>query len=74
MKFNFLILDYNRPKESELCLKSIKNFVKFDHSIIYLSNGGEQEYIYSYYKKGLIDKLILFFSPLITCLRKTKRN
>lgn len=59
MKFNFLILDYNRPKESELCLKSIKNFVKFDHSIIYLSNGGEQEYIYSYYKQGLIDKLIL---------------
>lgn len=59
MKFNFLILDYNRPKESELCLKSIKTFAKFDYSIVYLSNGGEQEYVYNYYKNGLIDKLIL---------------
>lgn len=59
MKFNFLILDYNRPQESELCLKSIKNFAKFDYSIIYLSNGGEQKYVYSYYENGLIDKLIL---------------
>lgn len=59
MKFNFLVLDYNRPKESELCLKSIKKFVKFDHSVVYLSNGGEQDYVLDYYKNGLIDKLIL---------------
>jgi hypothetical protein len=59
MNYNFLILDYNRPKESELCLKSIKRFAKFNYSIVYLSNSGEQEYVYSYYKENLIDKLIL---------------
>lgn len=58
-KYNFLILDYNRPKESELCLHSIKKHAKFNHNIIYLSNGGNQDYILDYYKNGLIDKLIL---------------
>lgn len=56
--YNILILDYNRPKESELCLWSIKKHAKFKHKIIYLSNGGEQDYVYSYYKNGLVDKLI----------------
>ena len=59
MIIDFLILDYNRPVESLLCLKSIKRHAKFDHNIVYLSNGGEQEYVYDYYKQGLIDKLIL---------------
>jgi hypothetical protein len=59
MYYNILILDYNRPKESELCLWSIKKHAKFNHKIIYLSNGGEQDYAYSFYKNGLIDKLVL---------------
>lgn len=59
MKFNFLVLDYNRPKESELCLQSIRKFAKFNYNIIYLSNGGQQDYVYNYYKNNLIDKLIL---------------
>jgi len=57
--YNILILDYNRPKESELCLNSIKKYAKFNHRIVYLSNGGEQDYAINYYKNGLIDKLIL---------------
>ena len=59
MKFNFLILDYNRPIETELCLNSIKKFAKFNYNIIYLSNGGDQKYVHKYYDQGLIDKLIL---------------
>ena len=30
-QFSFLVLDYNRPTESELCLQSIRNMVKFDN-------------------------------------------
>jgi len=57
--YNILILDYNRPKESELLLASIKKYANFNYKIIYLSNGGEQDYAIDYYNKGLIDKLIL---------------
>lgn len=56
---DFLILDYNRPVESEQCLKSIKHFAKFEHRVIYFSNGGDQNYVLSFYHQGLIDKLIL---------------
>jgi hypothetical protein len=56
---NFLVLDYNRPTESALCLTSIRNHVKFDYKIIYLSNGGQQDYPIKYYARGLVDKLIL---------------
>lgn len=59
MHLNILILDYNRPKESELCLYSIKKHAKFNHKITYLSNGGKQDYPYDFYEKNLIDKLIL---------------
>lgn len=51
-----------RPNESKLCLESIKQYSRFPYQIIYLSNGGgieNQEYVLDYYKKGLIDKLIL---------------
>jgi hypothetical protein len=57
--YNILVLDYNRPKESELCLESIEKFAKFNYKVIYLSNGGEQDYAIDFYKRGLIDKLIL---------------
>jgi hypothetical protein len=55
----FAILDYNRPLESELCLQSIRKNAKFPHKIVYLSNGGVQDYAIKFYKDGLIDKLIL---------------
>jgi hypothetical protein len=56
---SFLILDYDRPVESEKCLLSIKEHAQFKHQVIYLSNGGTQDYVLEFYKKGLIDKLIL---------------
>jgi hypothetical protein len=55
----YAILDYNRPVESELCLKSIHKFSKFTYTVVYLSNGGNQDYVVDYYKNGLIDKLVL---------------
>lgn len=58
-KYDILVLDYNRPKESDLCLHSIRNHAKFDYNIIYLSNGGAQDYVIDYYNRGYIDKLIL---------------
>ncbi len=56
---DFLILDYNRPVESKLCLESIHRHTKFPFNITYLSNGGKQDYPIDFYKQGLIDKLIL---------------
>lgn len=55
----FLILDFNRPTETNLLLNSIKKYVKFDHSVILYSNGGEQNYIKDFYDKNLIDIAIL---------------
>ncbi len=56
---SFLVLDFERPKESLLCLKSIRQFAKFPYQLIYLSNGGRQDYVWDYYSAGLIHKLIL---------------
>jgi hypothetical protein len=56
---SYLVLDYNRPVESELCLRSLLRYSRFDYEIVYLSNGGDQDYVIDYYKQGLIDKLIL---------------
>lgn len=59
-RISFLILDYNKPEESKLCLDSIRNNVSgVDYEIVYLSNGGDQDYVFDFYKAGLIDKLIL---------------
>lgn len=55
----FCLLDYERPIEAKKCLESIKNFVKFSHQIVYVSNGGNQAYVDEFYKQGLIDTLIL---------------
>ena len=57
---SFLVLNYNRPKETELCLKSIKQFTKFNHEVVLLNNGGEDHAaIFSFFNQGLIDKLVL---------------
>jgi hypothetical protein len=58
-KVSILVLDYSKPAESKLLLNSIKQGCQFDYELIYLSNGGEQSYVFDYYKEGLIDKLIL---------------
>lgn len=58
----FLALDYNQQKESENLLKSLKKHVKLTKyvpKIVFLSNGGQQDYAYKFYQDGLIDDLIL---------------
>lgn len=56
---DILVLDYNKPEETFVCLKSIERCCFFPHRIIVCSNGGDQGYIHDYYKLGLIDVLIL---------------
>lgn len=54
------ILDYNRPKESELCVRSIKQCLQVkDAKIMFLANGGDQTHARKFYDEGLIDTLIL---------------
>lgn len=56
---SILFLDFNKPNESKLALDSIYKNAKFKYKLVYLSNGGEQDYVIDFYKKGLIDNLIL---------------
>lgn len=56
---SILILDFNRPNESFTLLTSIKKHVKVDYEVIFLSNGGNQDYVFDLYERGLIDKCIL---------------
>jgi hypothetical protein len=53
-----LVLDYNKPEESEKCLRSIKEKFKFNHRVIFYSNGGLQRYAWDFYESGLIDVAI----------------
>ena len=53
------ILDFNRPKESEILLMTLKQNAQFEHNIVYISNGGEQDYVKKFYDDGLINTLIL---------------
>lgn len=58
---SFLILDFNKENESTQLVESIRKHVKFDkYEVIFLSNGGRQDYAVNLYQEGLIDKLILY--------------
>lgn len=59
MKISYLVLDYDRPVEAKVCLKSLWEHSKFPFEVVYLSNGGTQDYVQEFYKEGLIHKLIL---------------
>lgn len=60
LQLSFLVLDFNKQKETTALLYSIKQNIKIEnYEIILYSNGGNQEYIYDLYKNNLIDKLIL---------------
>ena len=57
---DILILNFNRPEETKLCLEGIKKYAKFEHRVILFNNGGDDsDTLYSFYKDGLIDKLII---------------
>ncbi len=58
-KVSILILDFNRPEDGRNLLLSLKKFANFDKEIVYMCNGGESDYAYSFYKEGLIDTLII---------------
>jgi len=59
-KLTFLVMDYNKPSETEICLASIRQNTKFkEYEIVLLSNGGYQDYIINFYQNGLVDRLIL---------------
>jgi len=58
----FIVLDHNRENESKLLLQSLKKHIKLKNyvpKIVYMSNGGQQDYVWQFYKDGLIDDLIL---------------
>lgn len=55
----YLILDYEREEEARLLLESIEKYSKFDYTVTFLSNGGDQTYAKKLKEEGLIDKLIL---------------
>lgn len=56
---SIVILDFNRPVESELLLRSLELNADFDYELVYVSNGGEQDYVQKYYNDGRIDVLVL---------------
>jgi hypothetical protein len=58
-KISYLILDFNKPQEGLNLLLSIQKFAKHDKEIVYLCNGGESDYAVDFYKKGLVDTLII---------------
>lgn len=57
-KIGILILDYNKPKETEFCLHSVKDYCGFDKYVILYSNAGNQDYVWDFYQKGLIDQCV----------------
>jgi hypothetical protein len=57
-KYSVLVLDYKKPEETKLLLRSIRENFKFDYNLIYLHNGKGEDYGYQYFKDGLIDQFI----------------
>lgn len=56
---NILVLNYARPRETELCLKSIKQNCLFNHRVYVLNNGGhDHDKFKSLLDQKLIDVLI----------------
>lgn len=58
-KVSIAVLDYNRQKEANILLDSLAQNAKFDYDLVYVSNGGEQDYVWDFYKNGRINTLIL---------------
>lgn len=61
-KLTVCLLDFNRPAESERCLRSIHQHFTLPRDqwkMFYLSNGGDQTAARRWYDEGLIDTLVL---------------
>lgn len=60
MKTSILVIDFEKPEETKLCLESIQKFCSFNKEVIYLNNGSQnQDYAYQFFKDGLVDEIIL---------------
>ncbi len=58
-ELSVLVLDYKKPEETRACLESIREHVKVPHKVIYLDNGGANDYAWMYYAEDrLCDVLI----------------
>lgn len=53
----FLLLDFYRPEETKLCVKSIRSNTSFDYKIRLLHNGPAEEYHGDLLESGLINYL-----------------
>lgn len=56
---SFLVLDYRKPRETRLCVESIRRHAKFPFKTYLLSNGASERYPYDLYEEGLVDYLLL---------------
>jgi len=56
---SIVVLDYRRPIESHICLKSIRDHVKVPHRIIFCDNGSGEDYALGFVREGLVDQLIV---------------
>lgn len=59
VRASFLVLDYLKPKETRMCVTSIRRHAKFPFKIYLLSNGARDRYPFDLYEEGLVDYLLL---------------
>lgn len=53
------VLDYSKPIETYMCLRSVKDFVKVPHTVILCDNGSGEDYGLRYLQEGLADQLVV---------------
>ena len=63
-QLTFALLDYERPREASTCLDSIANLCRVPHQIVYVSNGGKQDYVRRWQDLGYLDTVIYNHSNL----------
>ncbi|RTL02873.1 MAG: hypothetical protein EKK57_00930 [Proteobacteria bacterium] len=57
-KLTFLVLDFKKEQESELCLRSIRNRVAANYKLVYLDNGSGEDYPNRFRNENLADLVI----------------
>lgn len=55
----FGVLDFCKPRESRLCLESVKRHVKIPHKVVFCDNGSGEDYPLQFVREGLVDQLIV---------------
>lgn len=58
MNLSILVLDYRKPVETRQCLESLRRHMKVPCKIVYLDNGSNEQYPWSFYQEGLCDIII----------------